>query len=244
MSDSSIFDKSGESLTSRLFKKTGGAVSKPASMSGSDSRTLLKYWNGMRDGVELPKRSAIDPRAITGMLSKTFILEQIAPGLARFRVAGSHLSDLMGMDVRGMPLSAMLLPAARDELASSLEELFAHPGILRAALVSPGGLGRAELEAELLILPLRDDQGRTTRAIGCFVAHGQITKAPRRFSFRSLRVDPVSVVKAPVREATSETTMPVVEAVRTRGKMDQTGELRFAPPKPGQPDYLRLVVMD
>ncbi|MEM6942063.1 MAG: PAS domain-containing protein, partial [Pseudomonadota bacterium] len=176
---------------------TQSTVQRIAPRDGADSRTLLVYWNSVRQNFDVPHRCDIDPRGITGMLSRTFILERVAPGLARFRVAGTHLNDLLGMDVRGMPISAMFQPKGREELAESLEQVFEKPGILRAALVSPQGFRLPQINAELLVLPLRDTDGDVTRAIGCLLAKGQIGKAPRRFEFRHLRVDPVTVVKAP-----------------------------------------------
>lgn len=56
---------------------------------------VMDYWESMRDGDALPRRADIDPRRIEGALPYAFILEEIAPGLARFRVAGWHLNDLM-----------------------------------------------------------------------------------------------------------------------------------------------------
>ncbi|MEO0750305.1 MAG: PAS domain-containing protein [Pseudomonadota bacterium] len=209
----------------------------------NDSRALLRYWNATRRDLELPRRSDIDPRGIAGMLSKAFILEQIAPGVARFRVAGTQLSDLLGMDVRGMPLSAILLPDAREALAASLEELFDMPGILRAALVSPSGFRRPELEAELLILPLRDERGEVNRAIGCLMARGEIGKAPRRFAFRHVRVDPVSVVKT-LKTVSSKTKHISKHEPTPLPELAQDQRPRFAPMKPNQPSYLRLVISD
>ncbi|MEO0372706.1 MAG: PAS domain-containing protein [Pseudomonadota bacterium] len=219
-----------------------------ATPSGVDSRNLLSYWNATRSGMDVPFRSEIDPRGIAGMLSRTFIIEQIAPGIGRFRVAGTHLGDLLGMDVRGMPMSAMLHPSARDDLSDGLRNLFEMPGILRAALVSPGEFRRPELEAELLILPLRDDRGEVTRAIGCLIANGQVGKTPRRFNIRHMRVDPVSVVR-PAEDI--ERLAPAVIADQINTGIRQSVQQgfaedgpRFAPPKPGQPSYLRLVVSD
>ena len=57
------------------------------------------YWEGLRMGRTVPMRSEIDPRGIERALEFTFILERIAPGLARFRLSGMHLNDLLGMEV-------------------------------------------------------------------------------------------------------------------------------------------------
>ncbi|MCB2111761.1 MAG: PAS domain-containing protein, partial [Rhodobacteraceae bacterium] len=59
------------------------------------------YWEALRAGREVPYRSEIDPRGIESALEHTFVLERIAPRIARFRLAGVHLCDLMGMEVRG-----------------------------------------------------------------------------------------------------------------------------------------------
>ena len=56
----------------------------------------------------MPRRAEIDPRGIENALEYAFILERIAPGMARIRLAGIHLSDLMGMEVRGMPLTSFI----------------------------------------------------------------------------------------------------------------------------------------
>ena len=70
------------------------------------------YWEALRGTRIVPKRSEIDPRGIEGALENAFIVERVAPGIARLRIAGSHLNDLMGMEVRGMPLTALFNPGA------------------------------------------------------------------------------------------------------------------------------------
>ncbi len=81
-------------------RKHGGNV---ITMSGYQQETRFRalsqveaYWEGLRQGRDVPMRSDIDPRGIEDALEYAFILERIAPGLARLRVAGSHLSDVMG----------------------------------------------------------------------------------------------------------------------------------------------------
>ena len=219
-------------------------VRRPVPGTEADSRKLLAYWNALRVNLDVPRRCDVDPRGIAGILSRTFILERVAPGLARFRVAGTHLSDLLGMDVRGMPVSAMFQPKGRPDLAESLEQVFETPGILRAALVSPGGFRQPEINAELLVLPLRDNDGQVTRAIGCLLAKSQIGKAPRRFEFRHVRVDPVTVVKAPEQKPTKR-----LFGLSRAPRADASGDAaviapKFEPLKAGQPSYLRVVAND
>lgn len=139
------------------------------------------YWEGLRKGRIMPSRSDVDPRGIAGALEHAFILERVARGVARFRLAGMHLNDVMGMEVRGMPLTALILPESREEMAAATAAVFDEPAILRLTLTSDTGLGRSSMTARMVLLPLRSDLGDVSRALGCFVAEGKIGRAPRRF---------------------------------------------------------------
>ncbi len=144
------------------------------------------YWEGLRDGAHLPRRDEIDPRGIAGALENTFLLERVAPGIARFRLAGMQLHDLMGMDVRGMPLSSLIEPLGRNRLAEALESVFAGPGILEVNLEAERGLGRPELTGRLLLLPLTAARGEVDLALGCLATHGTLGRTPRRFAIASV----------------------------------------------------------
>lgn len=144
------------------------------------------YWEGLRDGTDLPRREQIDPRGISGALENTFLLERVAPGVARFRLAGMQLHDLMGMDVRGMPLTALIDPAGRNRLGAQLESVFAGPGALEVLLDAERGLGRPALEARMLLLPLTGLRGTVDLALGCLAVHGALGRAPRRFAISGI----------------------------------------------------------
>ena len=151
------------------------------------------YWQGLRHGMALPQRDMIDPRGIAEALESTFLLERVAPGIARFRIAGMHLHDLIGLDVRGMPLSTLFDPAARTRLAEGLEAVFTTPAILEMWLEAERGLGRPRLEGRMLVLPLSDAQGDSTLALGCLALAGALGRAPRRFAMMGLMREALSV---------------------------------------------------
>ena len=151
---------------------------------------VMEYWEGMRKDGALPSRSEIDPRRIEGALPYAFILEEIAPGLARFRVAGGHLNDLMGMEVRGMPLSAVFNHNQRNSLLPMIEEVFRGPSSLELSLSSRKP-GQETTNAEMLLLPLLDDSGVATRALGCLVAQGPLLSPPYRFQVTASRKTPL-----------------------------------------------------
>lgn len=142
------------------------------------------YWETVRRGRLVPDRAEIDPRGLSGVLGHAFILERIASGLARIRIAGSHLTDLTGLEVRGMPLSALFEPSARDSLADVLRAVFDDPAVLRLELESPGGFGQSDLIGDMILLPLRSDLGEISRILGAVVMTGEIGRTPRRLTLR------------------------------------------------------------
>ncbi len=143
------------------------------------------YWQSLCDGRLMPLRSELDPRGIVGALDRTFLVERMAPGVARFRQAGHHLSDLMGMEVRGMPMSCFFAPAARESVADAVESVFSEPARVDLWLSGPGRMARGAMTARMLLLPLRDDAGQVTRAVGCLSASTPYGRAPNRFSITS-----------------------------------------------------------
>lgn len=205
---------------------TGGAP-----MGGNDATDgadviadLAAYWQSIRRGIGVPRRSDIDPRGIEPLLSNAFVAERIAPGLARIRIAGSHLTDLMGMEVRGMPISAFITPAHRDALSHHLVRLFDQPAILRLSLGAPGPHAARGPSGTMLILPLRSDLGDISRTLGCFVTQGIQGSRPHRFDITHAEITPL------------EGAVPLPAPAAPSPPPD-----RPEPPRRGERPYLRLV---
>ncbi|WP_454274397.1 PAS domain-containing protein [Roseovarius sp. MBR-154] len=158
-------------------------------------RAFHAYWNEVRRGHDVPNRADIDPRRIEPLLSNAFIAERIAPGVTRLRVAGMHLSEIMGMEVRGMPLSCLIAPPSRDAFALHLVDFFDGPAMLRMELRAKAGLGRPEIRATLVMLPLRSDLGDVSRALGCLVTRGHVGRTPRRFEIETCRTTSVAGIE-------------------------------------------------
>jgi len=152
---------------------------------------LRDHWESLRINGNVPARSDVQPRGIRSALDHAFILERIAPGAARFRLAGRHLLDVMGMEVRGMPICALLNTSSRGRFSDVLESVFRGPQIAELSLSSPAGYARPPLEGKLLLLPLRSDLGDVTRALGCLVSGGGIGQTPRRFDLEGERLSPI-----------------------------------------------------
>lgn len=143
------------------------------------------YWEGLRQGGALPQRARIDPRGLERALESVFLLERNAPDMARFRLAGMHLTVLMGMEVRGMPLSALFDEPGRHQLPAILEHVFTGRSIAELSLEGERGPGTPALEGRMLLLPVLGDEGLCDRALGCLVTLGKVGRSPRRFAIAS-----------------------------------------------------------
>lgn len=162
------------------------------------------YWEALRTGGGLPCRDQIDPRGMSKSLEQVFLIEQIATGHARFRLAGMHLGDLMGMDVTGMPLTSMIEPAARTRFSEALATVFAGPSVVDVWLEAERGIGRPTLAGRMLLLPLIGTNGEPNLALGCLATHGALGRSPRRFAITGLVREPVhqAEVQAPMEAVT------------------------------------------
>ncbi|WP_299639091.1 PAS domain-containing protein [uncultured Tateyamaria sp.] len=200
------------------------------------------YWEGLRGTRLMPKRSEIDPRGIESALEYTFVLERIAPGMARIRIAGSHLGDLMGMEVRGMPLTSLITPPCRRQISDAIEDVCQRPAMCELRMSAETNISKPQMECRLLLLPLKSDLGDVSRILGCLVAQGDIGQTPRRFSVVGTRIRPISSPSS-----VPATIKPALEPEPKRARVDGFAESqkRFeaSTTRPNVP-YLRLVKSD
>ncbi len=173
---------------------------KEANMRERVAAQMAAYWESLREGRPAPRRSEIDPRRIEALLPYTLVLELRSDGPVRIRLAGAHVTGLMGMELRGMPLESLIEAEARARLAAEVAEVFARPALLEADLRSDGR-GRLPLRARMALFPLTSDRGEMARALGCLVAEGVVGLPPRRFTFERLRLRQVGTVAAPAPQA-------------------------------------------
>lgn len=154
----------------------------------SPLRQAEAYWTALRRGDDVPSRSQIDPRGLENILSQTFILERIAPGISRFRLAGSNVNELAGMEVRGMPITAFFTTDARKQLSSAMEHMFDTPAIVELSLQIETPRRTASRPAHMLLLPLRSDLGDISRALGVLVADDYTSGSSQRFSISAIEM--------------------------------------------------------
>ena len=144
---------------------------------------LESYWRGLAASGEVPDRGAVEPRDIGPCLRHCFAATIVAPGLARIRFAGQELEHVFGMDVRGMPMSALFDPGSRVRLHDALERVAAEPSIIELPLATDQGFLRRTLPGRMSLLPLRDETGAITRILGAVIFDGKsVTRGPAQIT--------------------------------------------------------------
>ncbi len=190
------------------------------------------YWEALRTPTTIPARRDIDPRGMVRILSYAFVLERIAPRVGRLRVAGRHLDALAGQEVRGMPFCTFFTPQARLEMAEMFMGVFDKPQVVNMNIEAERGLGKPALDGAISLLPVRDEAGAVTRALGVLQTEGRIGRHARRFDITSYSEKPV----APYHAAPQHGEPSAMEALRAEiAKEKEPHETRPA---------LRLVVSD
>lgn len=161
-----------------MYDPIGTTENLPAYTLDSPMLKLVEeYWRSLRHAHRLPARIEVNPAKIDCALPHAFMLQRVAAGTARFRVAGQALRDVIKMDPRGMPFSTLFAPSAQAQVRELIETALSGPAIIGLPLISENAAQTATWHGALLLLPLRDSRDQTTRLMGAFVsdapAHGR-----------------------------------------------------------------------
>jgi hypothetical protein len=74
---------------------------------------LLAYWDGLRGGSVLPRRTEIDPAAFIAILPWVAIVEVRDPDTMIYRLCGTALRDIMGIEATGLNMLDLAPPEGR-----------------------------------------------------------------------------------------------------------------------------------
>lgn len=196
------------------------------------------FWQALRgaDG-SLPERAHFDPRGISVLLGSTLLLERISQGEVRIRLAGMALHELLGMELRGMPLSALAVPTSRISLSERVARVFDTPAIARLNFSAEPGFARPACSARLLLLPMIGPSGAVDRALGALLFTGSLGRVPRRLVLEGGHVERIrGLPAAPMPALSSDATAPALPATEFA-----EAAASFAPAPRPQAPYLRLV---
>ena len=173
-----------------LYVVTSAANAAP---SGTNSviRDMRHYWEGLRRNASVPLRAQVTREDMAGLLDHAFLVERLGPGMARFRLVGQNLMDLMGMELRGMPVCSLMNNTSRKKMCHLTETVFRAPQIAELRVCSPACPNGPAISGRLLLLPLKSDLDDVSRALGCLMVEGGIGRAPRRFDLQDTKFEPI-----------------------------------------------------
>lgn len=149
-----------------------------------------RYWTSLRDGQDVPQRTALDPKAMSRILGHAMILDQVRHGTVRIRLGGNVMHQVLGMDVRGLPIRALFDLADRTRAVDLIEQVFDTPSTLELDLISEGAEGL--VTGRMLVLPLLDAAGAVTKALTVMVTDRVVMDAPRRFAVTNATARPLT----------------------------------------------------
>ena len=129
------------------------------------SQSLFSYWDALRGNRPAPKRFEIEPSRIANNLPDTFILERVNYTNARFRLAGTRITDALGMELRGKNLFELFDVEDGRTLQRKMELIVSQcaVGLFRVSAENGSALSTT---FEVLILPLTHTSDSVDRFLG------------------------------------------------------------------------------
>ncbi|HLS58040.1 MAG TPA: PAS domain-containing protein [Paracoccaceae bacterium] len=153
--------------------------------------SLRSYWERLRAGRIAPYRAEIDPREFESALENMFIIERIAPGNFRIRLAGLKICEIAGMEVRGMEPSHLIAEPDQARFERLLGVVMTEPAVVELGLETEP---RPVISrATMLLMPLRSDFGEINRVLGCASLDGTFYPPPVAFLIKDISISPVQV---------------------------------------------------
>lgn len=131
------------------------------------SRELYGYWNRIRAGAPAPRRSAVEPSDIRGILGDTFILEVADRDRYPVRLAGTRLCSAYGREIKGSDFLEFWTDKDRDAMAT-LATAVAADAAAAVITVAVRSAREKSLVGEMLMLPLRHNGPAYDRILGSF----------------------------------------------------------------------------
>ena len=129
------------------------------------TRELYNYWNELRRERAAPNRIDLDPMAIRGILSNTFMLE-VDPGRSYpLRIVGSRMMALFRRELSSETFMSLCGRDDRHMMTRIIQTVLDEP-VPAVAGVTAAPAAREPVELELLLLPLRHDGKTHSRVLG------------------------------------------------------------------------------
>lgn len=134
-------------------------------MQNTTSQILYKYWNEIRSGRMAPRRFEIEPARFAAILPETFVVECERGDEPRFRLAGTRVTEKLGLELRSRAFSDLFEASEHGDLKPFLASITEQGGVGVISVEMPTASGRKAL-FEVLVLPLIHTDDRVTRLLG------------------------------------------------------------------------------
>jgi len=144
------------------------------------SRTLYRYWRGIREGQRIPHRSAIEPRGLKEVLPWTFIVDRVDREMAPFRLAGTGLCEQYGRELRGSNFLSLWLGDCRRTVRSLIDNVVMMPAPAFIEFEAQASNER-RMYGEIVLLPLAASDGEVLQILGGWfpaVTHDPLLERP------------------------------------------------------------------
>ena len=194
-------------------------------MKQAATRELYTYWNDLRQERAAPNRIDLNPAAIRGVLSNTFMVE-VDPGRSYpLRIVGSRMTALFRRELNGETFMGLWGRDDRLLMTQMIQTVLDEP-IPLVAGVTAAPAGRGPIELELLLLPLRHEGKTHSRMLGSLVpasipswygliAVDALQIETSRFLYDRISVDgPLQVIGAAAATARRRSHLVVLEGGR------------------------------
>ena len=204
---------------------------------------LFDYWNAKRAGRPAPLRSEINPGEIRSILPHVFILERENDTSYRFRLAGTGLCSVYGMEFRNHNLLSMWQEDCLETLRDALDEVTRNAAVSIVEYTASTNEHR-EATFEMILLPLAQDNSVISRVIGAAVPVDDLPWIGSHLLARQWidRLQILSPDQMPRRERAPEAARRNPAPARTPFLPAHISSLaNKRPPLRGERTYLRLV---
>lgn len=133
------------------------------------NQALFAYWDKVRADRITPRRFEIEPSKIGALLPSTFILERIDAETFRFRLAGTHVCEMFGTELRGTNFLDGWSSADRVSLVRHFTAMVKQ-GAVETVHMEAAPTARGSSPFEVVLLPLRHSGEQIDRILGGFAA--------------------------------------------------------------------------
>ena len=159
-------------------------------MKQSPPDALYAYWTALRGHALAPRRFDIEPSRIAPLLPHTFILEKLGPRDYRYRIAGTAICELFGLEMRDHSFFEGWDQADRLVLERTLAVVTRRGGVARFELDANSGPhpdvartasrhrpSHTPVRLRGVLLPLLHTEGRIDRVLGALAVEETVANS-------------------------------------------------------------------